>query len=185
MSDDLGPIELGLTDDADPVVLLPNGDQAATMAAVLRELPDLATPARATELALAVNHLAHANDYRVITDPAAFEQAFRARLAEEDPAAEWEEGKIRVSDFGVPDFADIKTPALSGTQLVFFAVDDFLGVPYRAEAQLPDAQPAYDPLPLTPVPAPARPAPEPDIAPLSKEEIAAQSGSPRSELEVE
>ena len=176
-------IDLGLTGEGKPVVLLGEfGDQAGSMAELVRLAPDGASPARAADLALAANHFAHGSEYRVVTDPQAFEEAYRARLAREDASAAWQEGIVRLSDFGVPDFGTIHAPRLQGARLVFFAADTFLGVPYRVEAPTLLQAPEYAPLPLTPVPgvpvpgvpvpgAPAPPGPpEPEITPLTPEE---------------
>lgn len=182
MADDLRAhqrIDLGLTDEGKPVVLVGDlGDQAGSMEELLR-LPGMATPARAAELALAANHFAHGSEYRVITDPKAFEEAYRARLAREDANAAWQEGVVRLRDFGVPDFGAIHAPRLEGARLVFFAADTYLGVPYRVEAPSLLQAPEYAPLPLTPLPSaastPAPPdPPEPGPTPLTPEERAAR-----------
>lgn len=169
-------IDLGLTDEGKPVVLLDGSDdQAGSMEELLRFLPGLAAPGRATDLALAANHFAHGSEYRVITDPPAFEEAYRARLAREDANATWREGVVRLRDYGVPDFADVHAPRLEGGRLVFCAADTYLGVPYRAEASDLLRPPSYTPLPLTPLPAPPPPRPaRPGPKPLTPEERAAR-----------
>jgi len=175
MADDVPRLDLGLTGEGRPVVMLgTGGPQAGDMATLLRLAPGLATPAHAADLAMAVNHLAHGGEYRVITDPKAFEDAYRARLAREDPNAEWHEGVVRLRDYGVPDFATVQAPSFAGGRLTFFAVDMYLGVPYRVELADLSAQPSYAPLPLTPLPGPARSEPEPELTPLTPEERAAR-----------
>jgi len=161
MADDVPSVDLGLTADATPVILLGNQDETASdMATLLRLAPGLAAPAHATDLARAANHLAHGGDYRVITDPHAYEEAYRHRLAEEDPNAPFREGVVRLRDFGVPDFAAITAPRYEDGKLTFFAADMFLGVPYKVELASLTAAPHYEPMPLTPFPAAARAAPE-------------------------
>jgi len=179
MADDVPRLDLGLTGAGKPVVLLGNrGEQASDMATLLRLVPGLASPAHAGDLALAVNHLAHSGEYRVITDPGAFETAYRTRLSHEDPNAAWHEGVVRLRDYGVPDFTQIHAPSFAGGRLTFFAVDMYLGVPYRVELSDLLAAPTYTPLPLTPLPGPSRPEPasepDPELTPLTPEERAAR-----------
>lgn len=187
MADDMPTIGLGLTAEAKPVVVLENREETpADMATLLRVTPELASAAHATDLARAANHLAHGGDYRVITDPSAYEKTYRARLAKEDPDAPFRDGAVRLRDFGVPDFNEIIAPRYDGGRLAFCAADTFLGVPYRVELDSLTAAPEYRPLPLTPFPAGTRAAsatpgiarPEPsseppeDIAPLTAEAAA-------------
>lgn len=172
MSDAAPEIALALGDDLEPVVMV--GDEAAAdMAALMALAPALAEPAQAAALALAVNHFAHGGDYAVIEDPAAFEADYLAKLAAEDPSAEWREGVLRLTDHGVPDFAQVTAPAWSGGRLVFHAVDTFMGLPYRVEAAGPTAAPEYEPLPLEPLPRAAvagAPVDDPDDEPTEDPE---------------
>jgi len=162
---DLPPeIELGLAEQDAPVILTgANGDlvEARDMSGLLELLPALASPEHAADLARAVNHFAHASEYRVIDDPAAFAAAYRTQIASEDPTVEWREGVIRLSDYGVPDFAEIQPPLFRDGRLVFYAVDTFLGLPYRVEATELTAAPDYEPMELTPLPTPPAPKSEP------------------------
>lgn len=151
MSDALPRITLGLDDDGAPEVLVGEDRRAADLAGLLALVPGLAAPGAAAMLARAANHLAHGTEYEVITDPAAFEADFRARLAREDPAEPWREGVIRLCDYGVPDFAAIRPPALAGGVLSFHVVDGYLGLPYAARIPLAGGAPDYVPMPLVPV----------------------------------
>lgn len=175
MSDTVPHIDLGLTPSGEPVAIVGQaGAEARDMATLLRLAPGIALPAHAMDAALLVNHLAHGSAYQVITDPKAFEQAYRARLASEDPHAAFIDGVHRLRDFGMPDFTQIKPPRFEGHGLAFYAVDKALGVPYRVVAADLTGTPDYTPLPLTPVPSPPRPAPAPQIAPLTPAEQAAR-----------
>lgn len=161
MADDVPRLDLGLTAEAKPIILLENKDEMARdMATLLRLAPGLASPAHAADLARAANHLAHGGDYRVITDPHAYEVAYRARLAKEDPNAPFREGVVRLRDFGMPDFAKITAPQYEGGKLTFFAADMYLGVPYKVVLDSLTATPQYAPVPLTPFPAATRAVPE-------------------------
>jgi hypothetical protein len=154
MADQPTPLDLGLDEAGAPVVLLGGSPPVRDMAALLRLAPGLAPLA----LARAANHFAHGNEYQVIADPAEFAAAYQAKLAAEDPAAAWQEGVVRLRDYGVPDFASIAPPQLSGEGLVFFAIDVFLGLPYRVEATPAAVAPTYTALPLSPLPQPPAPA---------------------------
>jgi len=183
MADDVPRLDLGLTGEGKPVVLLgTRGEQATDMATLLRLAPGIASPAHAADLALAVNHLAHGGEYRVITDAKAFEDAYRARLASEAPDAAWHEGVVRLRDYGVPDFAQVHAPSYASGRLTFFAVDMYLGVPYRVELADLLASPTYTPLPLTPLPGAAVPEPAPELTPLTPEERAARQTHMPSDL---
>ena len=184
MSDTLPSVDLGLTAAGDPVVLVgESGAEAHDMAALLRLAPGVALPGHARDAAVLVNHLAQGNDFRVITDPSAFEQAYKARLASEDPAAPFREGVRRLRDFGVPDFGTIAAPRFEGATLVFFAEDVATGLPYRVTVPELSAAPDYAPLPLTPLPPAARPAEKPDFKPATAAERARRQSSLPSEDE--
>lgn len=157
--DDLAP---GLADDNARVMLVGDDGEARTMAELLGMLPVLRDPAHATALAEAVNHLSHGSEYRVIADPAAYAERFRARLARENPAQPFREGLVQVSDFGIPDFGAITPPVLEGEVLRFFAENALLGVPYAVELPGLTAEPSYEPMPLKPVPGAGTDAPEED-----------------------
>jgi len=155
MIDQPPAIVLGIADDGGNLVLPGNAGEAHNMAELLRMAPDLAR--HPVPLAQAVNHFAHGGQYRVISDPQQFEADYKAKLAKEDPNAPWREREIRLRDFGVPDFATIKVPSVSGEELVFYAVDETLGVPYKVECAQLTGTPTYEPVPLTALPRPARP----------------------------
>jgi hypothetical protein len=157
MPDEIPPLSLGLGDNDESLVFLGPGKQAADMATLLRLAPGLASEAHALDLAQAVNYFAHGDDYRIIDNPADFANAYRAQIDREDPAAEWQEGVIRLRDYGVPDFNQIEPPKFAGGKLTFYAVDAFLGVPYKVEDNNLQTAPTYTPMPLTPLPVPPRP----------------------------
>ena len=148
-------IALGQDESGHALVLPGELGPAHTMAELMKMVPQLATPSGAVALAQAANHFAHGTEYRVIVDPKAFEAAYRARIGREDPQAEWQEGVVRLRDYGLPDFGKITAPRLAGGRLVFFAEDTFLGVPYQVELTDLTGAPDYHPMPLTPLPGPA------------------------------
>lgn len=143
-------IELGIGKDGESVAYVGNS-LVSNLAKLLNLAPHLGTSANATELALAANHFAHGADFVVITDPDAFADAYRRRLAAEDPDVDWQENVMRLCDFGVPDLDGIKPPVLRDGRLIYFAADACLGVPYRATLNMFDQVPDYTPLALTPV----------------------------------
>jgi hypothetical protein len=159
MIDQPPAIVLGIDDDGGKLVLPRDAGQAHDMGELLKMAPDLSRHPLA--LAQAVNHFAHGGKYQVIGDPAQFEAEYKAKLATEDPNQPWQEGVIRLRDFGVPDFASIKAPAVSGGQLEFYAVDTALGVPYKADCASLTGSPTYEPVHLTALPHP-EPPPHPD-----------------------
>lgn len=157
MTDAVPQVALGLGDNSEYVVMVGADESEATDIATLLALaPGLVQPAAATETALAVNHIAQGAAFDVITDPAGFAAAYQAKLAAEDPDAPWSQHVVRLHDYGVPAFADITTPGITGTVLTYFAVDSHLGVPYRIEVDLaaPGVQvndDSYKPMPLSPL----------------------------------
>ena len=154
MPDDLPTLIYSLGADGSPVVVVAGQGEIADRGALLARFPGLVDDGTATTLARIVNHFAREFRYDVIEDPAEFERAYRERLAAEDPGAPYEDNKPRLRNFGVPDFASIVPPRLEGGRLVYFAVDRFLGVPYRAEATVEGIEigaPDYRPIELSPI----------------------------------
>ncbi|HVY16431.1 MAG TPA: hypothetical protein VHB27_14490 [Rhodopila sp.] len=152
MIDQPPAVVLGIDDSGGKLVAPGDVGQAHDMAELLKMAPHLKK--HPLPLAQAVNHFAHGSDFRVISDPNAFAAEYKAELAKEDPSAPWQAGVIRLRDHGVPDFGAIRAPAVSGGHLVFYAVDTFLGVPYKVVCATLTATPVYEPMPLTPLPAP-------------------------------
>lgn len=142
-------ITLGISDDNKPVVFI-DSEQATSMADLLSLAPEL-DKAEALLLAQIANHFAYDVQYIVIEDPKIFADKYMAQVKKEDSNVGWREGVIRLIDFGIPDFNEIKTPEYSDNKLVFYAVDAFLGVPYKVEVSDLKAAPTYNPLPLTPL----------------------------------
>jgi hypothetical protein len=138
-------LALGLDAEARPVVLLEQGP-ATTPADLLRLAPDITEyPA---ELATALNHLAQGTEFQVITDPAKYEAAYRARLAQEDPSQPVEAGVIRLCDYGVPDFSQITKPSVSAGTLSFHVIRTYFGLPYHVSVTDLIDPPTYTPMPL-------------------------------------
>lgn len=118
-----------------------------SISALVAAVPALLEPGAAGELARHVNNFAQGVDFEPIMDPAAFARAYRARLAEEEPARPWQQEVFRLSDFGVPDLEAIRAPELVDGKLVFFARQVVSGLAYRVEAPLEALDKAsYDPV---------------------------------------
>jgi len=152
MSGNLPEMLMVRSREPDAPVVLAEDTTYNDMAALLAAYPDLASGNAATTFAQAVNHFAQGNAFAVITDPDAFEAAYREQLAGEDASEPWQQGVYQLSSYGVPDFSAIHPPAVTGGSAVFFVADDLIGVPYRVEASLDGTLPedsAYVPLPLT------------------------------------
>ncbi|EAV41400.1 hypothetical protein SIAM614_01379 [Stappia aggregata IAM 12614] len=116
------------------------GDRTFKSAAeLLAGAADISSAQNAPALAEAINHFATGGDFEVIQDPEAYECAYRAQLALEDPKAPYIERVVRFSDFGIPDFSAIRPPRYVNGQLVFFAKNSTTGLPYIAEIDHPTA----------------------------------------------
>lgn len=142
----------GIDADTGKLIVMIGDASYADLPAVLAAAPALLEPANAGRFAQVLVHFAQGTEFAVIEDPAAFEAAYRARLATEDPAAPWRPGVYRLSDFGVPDFGQIHAPRCDGQTVVFFARDRLLGVPYRIVGQRtgePLADSDFRPMPLS------------------------------------
>jgi hypothetical protein len=155
MTGSVPQVVTGIGDDGRPVVMVETGGEITDLAGLIA-VAGLMQAEAAAPLAIAVNHLAQGSDFRVIADPAAYEAAYRARLAQEDPAQPWRQGVFRLVDYGVPEFGAIRPPVLEAQVLTFFAEHASLGIPYRVEADLAAKAPevnndSYRPLPLAPV----------------------------------
>ncbi|NEK25043.1 hypothetical protein GV827_22000 [Sulfitobacter sp. JBTF-M27] len=160
MADDIPDLVLGISEATESVVFVEGSEQINSLRQLISIAPGLLHPEAAITLAQAVNHIEHGTDYRVIDDTASYEARYRAKLEKEDPNAAWQEGVLRLRDHGIPDFDDIKAPALSGGVLTYFAEDNYLGLPYRIEFDTanPGGDVIYSAVPVTPLPA-AEPAP--------------------------
>lgn len=135
MSETLPQLNLSLNANGKPVVLVDGAEVSAdTLAA---KAPALATPEGLGQYCDALNHLARGEEYHVIHDPAAYADKYRQRLSTEDPDAPFVEGEPRLSDFGVCDTSEITPPKLEGEHVVFFAEDDYWGIPYRVVGPAP------------------------------------------------
>ena len=140
-----------------------------TIRAVTEAFPDLLKPEAAGELARLVTHFARGSAYRVIADPVAFETIYRARIASEDPGEPWQQSRPRLIDGGMPDFAEITAPALSGSVLSWTVEDDFTGLPYRATVTLEDLENvAFSALSLQPLGGPIPEREEEEIIDLAE-----------------
>ncbi|MGQ0566404.1 MAG: hypothetical protein ACT4OK_15225 [Gemmobacter sp.] len=139
MTDGIPQVALGIDDAAQSVVIVEGETEVGTLAALAAAAPGLRHPDAAATMARAVAHLAAGADYRVIEDPAAYEAAYRAQVAGEDPNAPWTDGVLRLRDHGMPDFTGIAAPAYHGTRLVFFAQNALIALPYRVEVDVGDA----------------------------------------------
>lgn len=145
MTADLLVVSLVIEDDK-PVVKLA-GTDAYTMGAALTAAPGLAEPAAVVEAARAINHFAQGYDFEVIEDPRKFAESYRATRAAE-PEGPFVEGRPRLSDFPMPDLDLLDVPISDGAYVVFFAVDSFLGLPYRVKASLAEGVKAPDYAPV-------------------------------------
>lgn len=156
MTEPLPEIILGVSPDNDDGIAVVGNEAFVDIASLLARLPSLREPGNTVLLAQAVNNFARTRDYTVIEDPAAFQAAYQAKMATEDPNAPWREGIYNLRDYGAPDFATLHPPSVSGDEIIFFAQNALIGLPYRVTATLggAGAGPVYTPLPLTPVDAP-------------------------------
>lgn len=147
MSDGLPQITMGFSGGA-PVVTV---DQATVRdaAELVRLAPGLADPKWVRAYARTVNHLAQGDNFEPIMDPAAFQARYMARHDAEDPAEPPAPGKIRLHNYGLPDFSAIAAPAYEEGTLVFFAEHLTLGLPYRVTVA-PGSAPSYKPARLLP-----------------------------------
>ena len=154
MSDPLPFLMLSRDEDGQPAVVIDGSYETVKGSAeLLAAVPALATPEGIGRYCDAINHFSKGGDYHVIHDPAAYVAKYQARRQAEDPDAPFVEGAARLRDFGVSDTSEITPPKLAGATVVFYAEQDFLGLPYRVTGPAP-TQPGgglrYEPLPTRP-----------------------------------
>ncbi len=170
MADELPNIDLALGAGSEYMVVVDDTQKTSDLRQLLTLAPGLMHPDAALLLAQAINHIAQGDGFSVIEDPDAFAAAYQAKLASEDANAPWQENVIRLVDFGVPDFATISAPTLTGEVLVFFVRDGFTGLPYRVEVALGSVtavtEADYKALDLEPV--------EDDDDPFAEQELSAE-----------
>ena len=154
MSDPLPFLMFSRDESGKPAIVIDGSFQLiGGPAELLAAAPALATPAGLDRYCDAINYFSRDGDYHVIHDPAAFVEKYQARLRAEDPDAPFVEGAARASDFGVFDTSEIAPPKVVGSTVVFYAEQDFLGLPYRVTGPLPAAPGGdlqYEPLPTLP-----------------------------------
>lgn len=132
MGDAIPNLQMDYKAGGDPVVIVAESTEISDPSQILKVVPALADPKLAIAYAQLVNHLAQGNRFLVITDPAKFKAEFMEAWNAEDPDQEPMQGVHRLHDFGIPDFAAIEKPKVEGGQLTFYAVNTYMGLPYRA-----------------------------------------------------
>lgn len=144
MADGMPPIALDYSPSGAPVMMVEEAS-AADLAQAMALVPALADEKWVVVLAQVANHLAQGDRYSVIVDPEAFRSDYMAAREAEDPVEAPEPGKMRLRNYGIPDFGQITRPQMEGDTLVFFARNTTLGIPYRA-AMPPGTTPTYRPV---------------------------------------
>jgi hypothetical protein len=147
MADGLPPISMDFAADGTPVVMVAEAE-ARDLAQVLSLAPALGDAKWLRAYVRVANHLAKGDRFDPIMDPVAFESAYRAAYAAEDADEAPVPGNARLHNYGLPDFAQIKPPAMEGDTLVFYARNTFMGIPYKVT--MPKAADAtYEPVAMS------------------------------------
>ncbi len=147
MADGLPPISMDFTAEGTPVVMVAEAE-ARDLAQVLSLAPALGDPKWLRAYVRVANHLAKGDRFDPIMDPVAFEAAYRAAYAAEDADEAPVPGNARLHNYGLPDFAVIKPPAMEGDTLVFYARNTFMGIPYKVTMPK-GGEPSYEPVAMT------------------------------------
>ena len=162
MADALPPIHLELSPAGEPVVIV--GEAPVTTPRKLIEaVPELREPDWVVLFADVMNHMTHGFEYELIVDPVTFKSDYLAAYEAEDPTEQSVPGQVRLRDYGKPDFDAIQGPAMVGDDLVFYAREAFLGIPYKVTVDS-DYVADYAPVSMTPD-APAVVEDDPDAVP--------------------
>lgn len=147
MAEGLPPISMDFAADGTPVVTVAKAE-VRDLAQVLSLAPALGDPKWLRAYVRVANHLAKGDRFDPIMDPAAFETAYRAAYAAEDPDEPPVPGNARLRNYGLPDFSVIAPPVMQDGNLVFYARNSFMGVPYRVTMPKEGA-PVYEPVAMT------------------------------------
>lgn len=147
MVDALPPISLTMSDAGAPQVVV-DGTPVQDIAGLAAAVPDITDPHWVKVYAWALNHVAHGYKFEVILDPPAYEARFMEEWDAEDPEEPAVAGVPRLRSYGKPDFSAITLPAYDGQELVFYARETYLGIPYKVTMSI-DAAPVYAPMALT------------------------------------
>ena len=138
--------------DGDQRVVSVSGVQAKTPVDLIAAAPDLKNPENLGLYCDALNYLARGNQYRPIHEPEAFRAHYEKRFQAEDPNAPFQEGKPRLRDFGHCQLEEIQAPSVTGSSVVFYVEDSYLGIPYRVTApapEHPEGETTYEPVPMS------------------------------------
>ncbi len=148
------PTEIHFTNNAeDQPEAVADGVTIGSLAGLLKAAPELTEAGGLGRYCEALNHFTHGEQFRMIYDPAAFREKYERRLQAEKTDEPFQDGAVRIGDFGVCDTSGIASPTANGETVIFFVEDDYLGIPYRVTGPAPgkagrEAQ--YEPLPTMP-----------------------------------
>eukprot|EP01117_Protostelium_nocturnum_P016064 TRINITY_DN6292_c0_g1_i1.p1 TRINITY_DN6292_c0_g1~~TRINITY_DN6292_c0_g1_i1.p1 ORF type:complete len:142 (+),score=2.59 TRINITY_DN6292_c0_g1_i1:445-870(+) len=127
-------------DDYNPNILVRGQLLVSSLSDLLESIPELQS--HPFSLAVAVNHLANEQMFKVIGDPKDFKQWYISRY--EDPT-----NSLELSKYPIPPFDNIAIPLIDRNILTFFAVNSNNGFPYRVDLNLLtdlEKKPVYHPL---------------------------------------
>lgn len=145
MADGLPPISLEVANSGSPYVIVGEA-QASDYDALMALAPALLEPDWIRVRAQLINHISNGYEYAVILDPEEFKEKYLAEFEAEDADTPAAPGQRRLRAFGKPDFDQIEPPKMDGDSLVFFAVDSYLGIPYRAVSDGAGTELTYTPM---------------------------------------
>lgn len=145
MADGLPPISLEVASGGAPYVIVGEA-QATSYDALVNLAPALLDPNWIRVRAQLLNHISNGYEYEVIIDPAEFKEKYLAEFDAEDAEAAVIAGQRRLRAFGKPDFDLIEPPKMDGETLTFYAVESYLGIPYRVVQSGAGPELSYTPM---------------------------------------
>lgn len=103
----------------------------SSMSALTIAFPNLASPENIHILAQALNHFdPKGQSYTLISAPVDFATDYKARYEASDETP-MDPNNPEISDFALPDLAQITAPKLESGEITFYATINGLGVPYK------------------------------------------------------
>lgn len=123
-------IQFNLSAKGLPVIIIAK-EELVDIEKVLSLAPALTEPRYARAYAQVVNHLAKGYKYEVIMSPEKFKADYMEKYNSEEINLNAKPGTMRLRNFALPNFDDIKVPAISGGELVFFAKNSYRGTAFR------------------------------------------------------
>lgn len=145
MADGLPAFSLETGTNGAPYVIVGEANEVRDFEALVALAPNVMDPLWIRIRAQLANHMAKGFKYEVILEPNDFKKSYIEEYEGEDPDVDRGAGARSLRRYGQPDFDEISPPIMDGSTLVFYVVENYLGLPYHVE-MVPGGEASYEPM---------------------------------------